>query len=463
MAAERARRWREQDFYAALGLTPSATAADIRRGFHRVALNCHPDKVREQERARATKQFQLIAEAYEVLSDASRRPSYDQVRREAGLKPSAPTGPAAAAAKAAKAQAVGKAPATAKATKAAPAAPAPAAAPARGGLFEAGGLAAGLGLNFGSRGWSRCAGCDNKLPSTDLRRCPRCAAKLCFSCKLCAGCVESEAEDAEPPQRPAAKPAAAPAAAKKPAAPAAKPAAAPPAKPAAQPPPAPKPAPPAPAPVTAPVAMPVPVGVPAAAGPPRPSAEPAAAARAARPVDEEQAEREAETSEDGGEEALDMVEIMMLMGFREEDARFAATRCSSVEAAVQYLMSRDEPPAAAPPRVPLGDEPGGAVDPGHVEVWRRVEADGAPEATGGAEAGAAGLGAAVGRLGEVLTAWTWGGAADAEPPLDHRAKELVAQLLEFGYNEAQANAAAKRCSSMEASVEWLSANPDVER
>jgi len=87
MAAEkeRLRRWREHDFYAALGIRPEATAADVKRGFRRVALTCHPDKVREEEREQATKRFQLIAEAYEVLSDENLRQRYDAEHRGRGV------------------------------------------------------------------------------------------------------------------------------------------------------------------------------------------------------------------------------------------------------------------------------------------------------------------------------------------------------------------------------------------
>merc|ERR1719171_1407744 len=91
---ERLDRWRKSDFYAVLGLAPSATISEVKKGFRKVALTCHPDKVAPEERERATRHFQLIAEAYEVLSNEESRKKYDAVRR-GGSVPAAFNAPAA--------------------------------------------------------------------------------------------------------------------------------------------------------------------------------------------------------------------------------------------------------------------------------------------------------------------------------------------------------------------------------
>mmetsp|Transcript_115434 Transcript_115434/g.248085 ORF Transcript_115434/g.248085 Transcript_115434/m.248085 type:complete len:104 (+) Transcript_115434:87-398(+) len=87
MAAQRAARdarWRATDFYAVLGVSSAAPHVEVKKGFRRVALTCHPDKVPVEEREEATKRFQLIAEAYEVLSSEEQRTQYDDVRSGGG-------------------------------------------------------------------------------------------------------------------------------------------------------------------------------------------------------------------------------------------------------------------------------------------------------------------------------------------------------------------------------------------
>merc|ERR1719221_343680 len=81
---DRNARWQANDFYSILGVTPDASAADVKKGFRKAALLCHPDKVKENQRAKSTKHFQLIAEAYEVLSKPASRREYDSIRPAGG-------------------------------------------------------------------------------------------------------------------------------------------------------------------------------------------------------------------------------------------------------------------------------------------------------------------------------------------------------------------------------------------
>lgn len=75
------------DYYAILGLDKSASQGDIKKAYHKVAIKCHPDKQRNKSKAEqelAEEKFKLVSEAYEVLSDDSKRKVYD-MHGKAGL------------------------------------------------------------------------------------------------------------------------------------------------------------------------------------------------------------------------------------------------------------------------------------------------------------------------------------------------------------------------------------------
>ena len=63
------------ELYALLGLSPAASAADIKRAFRRLSRRYHPD-INPGDKAAATI-YQRISEAYETLLDPDRRQSYD--------------------------------------------------------------------------------------------------------------------------------------------------------------------------------------------------------------------------------------------------------------------------------------------------------------------------------------------------------------------------------------------------
>lgn len=63
-----------KNYYQILGLEKSATAAEIKKAFRRLASQHHPDKGGD------TQKFQEIQEAYSVLGDESKRAEYDNPR-----------------------------------------------------------------------------------------------------------------------------------------------------------------------------------------------------------------------------------------------------------------------------------------------------------------------------------------------------------------------------------------------
>jgi DnaJ-class molecular chaperone len=68
------------DAYATLGISARAAAspADIKRAYTALCLAFHPDKIgADASVAVAQETFQLIHEAYEMLSDPLRRQIYD--------------------------------------------------------------------------------------------------------------------------------------------------------------------------------------------------------------------------------------------------------------------------------------------------------------------------------------------------------------------------------------------------
>jgi molecular chaperone DnaJ len=65
----------KRDFYEVLGVSKTASEADIKSAYRKLALKFHPDK---NKAADAEEKFKEINEAYQILSDAKKRQSYDQ-------------------------------------------------------------------------------------------------------------------------------------------------------------------------------------------------------------------------------------------------------------------------------------------------------------------------------------------------------------------------------------------------
>src|SRR6059058_1099308 len=71
------------DYYELLGVDREASEGDIKKAFRRLARELHPD-VNDHD-PEAESKFKEAAEAYEVLSDADRRATYDRFGHE-GLR-----------------------------------------------------------------------------------------------------------------------------------------------------------------------------------------------------------------------------------------------------------------------------------------------------------------------------------------------------------------------------------------
>jgi len=71
------KRSKEEDFYKTLNVSRSASAREVKRAYHKLAVLYHPDKVPDEEREAADLKFKAVAAAYEVLSDEDKRAKYD--------------------------------------------------------------------------------------------------------------------------------------------------------------------------------------------------------------------------------------------------------------------------------------------------------------------------------------------------------------------------------------------------
>jgi DnaJ-class molecular chaperone len=72
----------EDDYYAILGVSKSATEDEIQKAYRKLARKYHPDlhaDASDREKENAKQQFQRVQQAYDVLSDKKKRRMYDQM------------------------------------------------------------------------------------------------------------------------------------------------------------------------------------------------------------------------------------------------------------------------------------------------------------------------------------------------------------------------------------------------
>eukprot|EP00344_Euplotes_crassus_P011258 CAMPEP_0196995788 /NCGR_PEP_ID=MMETSP1380-20130617/1830_1 /TAXON_ID=5936 /ORGANISM="Euplotes crassus, Strain CT5" /LENGTH=284 /DNA_ID=CAMNT_0042411571 /DNA_START=22 /DNA_END=876 /DNA_ORIENTATION=+ len=78
------------DYYEVLGVSRDAQEKEIKKAYRKLAIKWHPDK-NPENKEEAEENFKKIAEAYDCLSDKSKRSIYDKYGKE-GLKSSGATG-----------------------------------------------------------------------------------------------------------------------------------------------------------------------------------------------------------------------------------------------------------------------------------------------------------------------------------------------------------------------------------
>lgn len=66
-----------KDYYQILGVPRTASDADIKKSFRKLAREFHPDVAKDKKKAE--EKFKEINEAYEVLGDAAKRKKYDEL------------------------------------------------------------------------------------------------------------------------------------------------------------------------------------------------------------------------------------------------------------------------------------------------------------------------------------------------------------------------------------------------
>lgn len=70
-----------EDYYSLLGVNKSASQADIKKAYRKLAVKYHPDK--NPDNKEAEEKFKQISEAYQVLSDEDKKARYDRIGHDA--------------------------------------------------------------------------------------------------------------------------------------------------------------------------------------------------------------------------------------------------------------------------------------------------------------------------------------------------------------------------------------------
>ncbi|MES9993626.1 MAG: molecular chaperone DnaJ [Candidatus Thiodiazotropha sp.] len=81
----------KRDYYEVLGVNKNASEADIKKAYRRLAMKYHPDRNAGEAASGAEEKFKEAKEAYEILTDAQKRASYDQFGH-AGVDPNMGSG-----------------------------------------------------------------------------------------------------------------------------------------------------------------------------------------------------------------------------------------------------------------------------------------------------------------------------------------------------------------------------------
>ena len=66
----------ERDFYEVLGVSKTASQAEIKKAYRKAAVQHHPDK--NPDDPNAEEKFKELGQAYEALGDEEKRAAYDR-------------------------------------------------------------------------------------------------------------------------------------------------------------------------------------------------------------------------------------------------------------------------------------------------------------------------------------------------------------------------------------------------
>lgn len=65
-----------KDYYSSLGVPKTASEAEIKKAYKKLAMQYHPDRNKGDKKAEG--KFKEINEAYQVLGDTEKKKNYDQ-------------------------------------------------------------------------------------------------------------------------------------------------------------------------------------------------------------------------------------------------------------------------------------------------------------------------------------------------------------------------------------------------
>lgn len=74
--------WADKDYYGDLGVSSTASQADIKKAYRKLARENHPDS--NPGNKKAEEKFKRVAEAYDVIGDEQKRKEYDQLKSMIG-------------------------------------------------------------------------------------------------------------------------------------------------------------------------------------------------------------------------------------------------------------------------------------------------------------------------------------------------------------------------------------------